>query len=116
MHTQIKQVIATLQYQSGKVRVHLSAGEQTALGKILGRVFYQTDILDVLTYTERSGYPHNGGQHTLELHCKSADAIEMIEMIKEVALEKLCRTEEERRVASELSFVSQEIYSLHRFK
>jgi hypothetical protein len=112
MHAQIKQVIGTLLHQPGKVMVKLSAGVQTPLGKIIGRVYYNTNVLEALNYTERCGYPHNGGQHTLELVCAPLDAIEMIEMIKEVALEKLALNEEERQVASELSYISQEIHKL----
>jgi hypothetical protein len=112
MHPQIKEVINTLLHTLGKVHVRLSAGEQTPLGKIIGRVYYNTNVLEGLTRDERFGYPHNGGQHTLELHCKPMDAIAMLEMIKEVALDKLCRTEEERAVANQLSFVSQEIHRL----
>ena len=40
----------------------------------------------------------------------------MIEMIKEEALARLARTEEEREVANQLSFVSQEIHTLRRTK
>jgi hypothetical protein len=116
MHPQIEEVIRTLLHTPYKFRVRLSAGEQTPLGKIIGRVYYNTNVLEALSYSERTGYPHNGGQHTLELHCRPLDAIEMIEMIKEVALEKLCRTEEEREVANQLSFVSQEIHALRRTK
>ena len=116
MHAQIKEVIRTLLHQPGKVSVRLSAGEQTPLGKIIGRVYYDSNVLKGLNYSERSGYPHNGGSHTLELHCKPLDAIEMIEMIKEDALARLCRTEEEREVANQLSFVSQEIHTLRRVK
>ncbi len=116
MHAQIKEVIKTLLHDLEKVHVRLSAGEQTPLGKIIGRVYYNTDILQCLSFTERSGFPHNGGQHTLELHCRPLDAIEMIEMIKYVALEKLAFTGSERQVASELSYISQEIRTLRRTK
>ena len=114
MHEQIKRIIASLLHQPGKVHVRLSAGEQTPLGRIIGRVYYNSKVLEGLNYSERTGYPHNGGQHTLELHCAPIDAIEMIEMIKEEALERLCLNEEEREVANQLSFVSQEIYALRR--
>ena len=119
MHPQIKEVIRTLMHQPGKVFVRLTAGESTPLGKLVGRVYYDSNVLEGLSFAERSGYPHNGGQHTLELHCKPLDAIEMIEMIKEAALSgtrPLARTEEEREVANQLSFVSQEIHTLRRTK
>lgn len=114
MHPQIKEVIRTMLHQPGKIHVRLSAGEHTPLGKIIGRVYYDSRVLDALNFNERSGYPHHGGSHTLELHCRPLDAIEMIEMIKEEALARLCLTDEEREVAHQLSFVSQEIYALRR--
>ncbi len=114
MHPQIKNIINSLLHEPGKVHVQLSAGEQTPLGKIIGRVYYNSNVLEGLTFAERSGYPHNGGQHTLHLHCRPLDAIEMIEMIKEEALTRLALTEEEREVANQLSYVSQEIHSLRR--
>lgn len=114
MHQQIKRVIETMHTAQGRVYVRLSAGEQTPLGKLIGRVYYNSNVLEVLGYNERSGYPHNGGQHTLELHCKPLDAIEMLELIKGECLAKLARNEEERQVASELSYISQEIYHLRR--
>lgn len=116
MHAQIKEVIRRLMHEPGRVYVDLSAGEQTPLGRIIGRVYYNTNVLECLSYQERAGCPHNGGSHTLTLHCRPLDAIEMIEMIKEVALERLCVTEEEREVANQLSYVSQEIHSLRRTK
>lgn len=112
MHAQIKRVIDTLLFDLTRVHVRLSAGEQTPLGRLIGRVYYNSHVLEGLNYSERSGYPHNGGQHTLELFCRPLDAIEMIEMIKEVCLERLARTEEERQVANELSYISQEIHKV----
>jgi hypothetical protein len=114
MHPQIKDIIHFLMHRGGRVFVRLSAPEQTPLGKLVGRAYYDSRVLEVLSFNERSGYPHNGGMHTLELHCAPLDAIEMLEMLKEECLVRLCRTEEEREVASQLSFVSQEIHALRR--
>jgi hypothetical protein len=115
MHAEIKQVTETLLFTLNRVHVRLSAPEHSALGQIIGQVYYNTRILDLLRSTERTGYPHNGGQHTLELHCAPLDAIEMIEMIKETALEHFKLNEEQRRVASQLSYISQEIHK-RRYK
>ncbi len=115
MHAQIKEVIRTLMFTPGKVYVRLSATEQTPLGNIIGRLYYQSRVLDLLNYNERSGYPHNGGQHTLELHCKPLDAIEMIEAMKEEAEDKkFARTPGESQVVAELSYISQEIHAARR--
>jgi hypothetical protein len=110
MHAQIKQVIDTLLFTPGKVAVRLSAGEQTPLGKIIGRLYYQSKVMDLLTHDERFGYPHNGGQHTLELHCKPLDAVSMIEAMKEEAEDrKFATNADEWQVVAELSYISQEI-------
>lgn len=110
MHSQIKQVIATILNTPGKVLVRMSAGENTPLGKVIGRLYYQSPVMELLTHEERYGYPHNGGQHTLELHCKPLDAISMIESMKEEAQNrKLAFTPEEIQVVNEFSFISQEI-------
>ena len=110
MHRQIKQVIESLKFQDGKVHVRLSAGEQTPLGKIIGRLYYQSRVMDLLPPDQRFGYPHNGGQHTLSLACRPLDAVAFIEALKEEAqARKFAITEEESQVVSELSYISQEI-------
>jgi hypothetical protein len=109
MHVQIKAAIGSLKFPQGLVEVTLGAGQTTPLGKLVGRIYYQTDVLEVLDRNERWGYPHNGGQHTLTLRCKPKDAVSLIELIKETVLEKLTFTDEERQVANELSYISQEI-------
>ena len=114
MHQQIQDIVHYLMMRGGKVFVRLSAPEQSPLGKLVGRAYYDSNVLEALGFSERSGYPHNGGLHTLELHCKPLDAIEMLELLKEECLARLCRTEEEREVACQLSFVSQEISTLQR--
>ena len=115
MHPQIKQVIATILFTPGKVLVRLSAGEQTPLGKIIGRLYYQSNVMDLLSHEERFGYPNNGGQHTLELNCKPLDAVAMIEAMKEVAEEKkFAYNFDESQVVAELSYISQEILSGRR--
>jgi hypothetical protein len=115
MHAQIKQVIGSLAVRGNKVMVRLTAGESTPLGKIIGRLYYQSQVMDLLSNDERFGYPHNGGSHSLELICKPLDAIEFIETMKEEAeTRKFAFNFDESQVVAELSYISQEIYTLRR--
>lgn len=115
MHAQIKEVIGTLLFTPYQVSVRLSAGERTPLGKIVGRLYYNTRVMDLLSHEERSGYPHNGGQHSLDLHCKPLDAVAFIEAMKEEAEDrKFACNDEESQVIAELSYISQEILAGRR--
>jgi len=113
MHPQIKQVCATVQHHVAPkgVSFDLRAGEQTPLGKLLSILYYRTDVLDLVPFEHRIGFPHNGGMHTLYYNGPRGDAVAFLELWKE-ELEKFNLTEEQRQVASELSFISQEILSV----
>ena len=115
MHAQIRTVIGSLRFTTGSVSIDLSAGERTPLGNIISRVYYETNIGDVVDRAYRSGYPHNGGQHTFHFQGPRGEAVAMLELIKETMLERFKLNEETRQVANELSFVSQEIIG-HRPK
>lgn len=109
MHPQIQSVIDSLHFTPSTVCVTLTAGESTPLGNIVGRIYYHTDVLEVLDRNQRFGYPNNGGQHTLSFRCSPKDAVTLIELIKETVVGRFTYTEQEARVANELSFISQEI-------
>lgn len=109
MHPQIKHVIDRLMFTPREVLVELSAGEQTPLGRILYKVYYQTTICDVIDRERRWGYPHNGGSHTFTFRGPRRDAVAMLELIKEVIDDNFKVEGEEAKVLSQLSFVSQEI-------
>lgn len=112
MHWQIKHVIDMILFTRDKVSVRLSAGEQTPLGNIICRLYYQSNVMDLLSHEERFGYPHNGGSHTLELFCRPLDAVAMIEAMKEEAqIRNFALTPEESQVINEMSYISQEILS-----
>lgn len=114
MHAQIRNVISRLAFiDRDTVVVELSAGEQSPLGRLLYRLYYQTKVMDVVDRESRFGYPHNGGEHTFSYRGKPLDAVATLEMFKE-ELEKFNLTEEESRVANQLSFVSQEILAGRR--
>lgn len=111
MHAQIRTVIDRLMFTPREVLVELSADERTPLGNILYKVYYQTNICDVIDRERRWGYPHNGGSHTFTFRGPRRDAVAMLELIKEEIAEHFTLSDEESRVLSELSFVSQEIIS-----
>lgn len=49
-------------------KAELSAPQESVWGRVLSRIYYDTTILaDVFSSKERSGYPHNGGSHSLTL-------------------------------------------------
>jgi hypothetical protein len=109
MHHQIKQVCQSLRFlPAGEVRVCLTAGERTPLGRIVGKMYYQTDLVDLLG-SRTVGHPHNGGQHSFLYIGRRGDAVAFLELLKETALEKFRLDEEGCQVASELSFISQDI-------
>ena len=110
MHQQIRRIIEErLLFTPGSVLVELTAGEQTPLGRLLYKVYYQTKICDVIDNEHRWGYPHNGGMHTFTYKGPWKDAVAMLELIKETLMENFTLDEEQRQVASELSYISQEI-------
>ncbi len=110
MHPQIKTVISRLRFFTDLVILDLTSAQHTPMGKLLYNVYYRTNICDVVDRESRYGYPHNGGEHTFSFRGKPWDAVTMLELIKETMIEgKFGLTEEEREVASQLSFVSQEI-------
>ncbi len=116
MHAQIKEVIATLnRAPGGKVFVDLGAGQETPLGKILGKMFYSTRLTDLLDQGTNGGCPHNGGSHSFWMRAEPLEVIAFIELLKETMLEgKYVLSEESRQVAHELSYISQEIHTLRR--
>jgi hypothetical protein len=115
MHAQIRNVIDRLQWFSREVvLVELSAGEQTPLGRLVGRLYYQTSVMDVVDRDSRWGYPHNGGSHTFTYKGSPRDAVAMLELFKETLAENFTLNAEESQVASEFSYISQEILAGRR--
>jgi hypothetical protein len=64
-------------------RVCLDDGQETPIGKVLGHLYYQTKLIDLWNQDQRSGYPHNGGQHTLSIHADAEDIISWLELVEE---------------------------------
>ncbi len=113
MHPQIASVCKSIRYKNGNARVTLTSGEQTPLGKILFFLYYKSDLLDLLEHNSVIGYPHNGGQHSCIITAPFGDVIAFIELLKETVLARY-KNPEMLAVASELSFISQDILMLRR--
>lgn len=65
------------------MRVDASCGETTVEGRFLGNLYYRSKVFDVLTPSEYSGFPNNGGEHTLILHLNEADLMAFLVLIEE---------------------------------
>lgn len=66
-----------------RVFMDLSQSQYTAPGRYLGRLYYRTSILDKLEKgANRTGFPHNGGQHTLKITAPVSKILEFIEDMK----------------------------------
>ncbi len=113
MHPQIATACKSIRYKHGTASVTLTSGEQTPLGKILFFLYYKSDLLDLLGRDAVMGYPHNGGLHTCTIRAPYGDVIAFIELLNE-AVQARYKNPEMLAVASELSFISQDILMLRR--
>ena len=68
--------------KDGTVTIDLSSPQESGLGIIIGEMYYNTQISELLG-DMRSGYPHNGGSHTLRLRGNYEDVIAGIELIRD---------------------------------
>jgi hypothetical protein len=64
------------------IRVKLSSCQESAVGKALGHLYYSNSTLCSLA-PNRSGYPHNGGEHTLDISGDSGECSAFIELMIE---------------------------------
>lgn len=114
MDTQIRSVLKTLKpIGPGRISIELSAAERSPLGRILHQVYYATDACDLLSNEHRSGFPHNGGQHTFRYSGPKKEFVAWLEIVKEELEQPKYRLNEiERQVLSQFSFISQDILSL----
>ena len=63
--------------------LNFSQPQHTNAGKLLGDIYYRSKILDMFDRTETWGYPHNGGEHSLELRINREELDILIEAIQE---------------------------------
>ena len=61
----------------------LSASEQSQAGKYLCHLYYHSSILNLIDRDQRSGCPHNGGEHTLRLKVERKDLDAFLDLILE---------------------------------
>jgi hypothetical protein len=66
-----------------KIRYELSCPQHCPEGRFLGYLYYETNLLEVFNRDERSGFPHNGGQHTLSLRVTTSDLFAFVDLINE---------------------------------
>lgn len=60
-----------------------SQPQHTDAGRLLGQMYYGGFLDRVLDRSERSGYPHNGGEHTLHLELSAADFLAFVEIVRD---------------------------------
>ena len=64
--------------------IHASQALHTPAGNLLYRMYYGGYISKILISGERSGYPHNGGEHTLTLRLNLSDLEAFLALTQEV--------------------------------
>lgn len=62
----------------------LTSSEQSQEGRLLSYLYYRTNLLELIDRVDRYGYPHNGGQHTLEMRVSRPDLQAFLDLIIEV--------------------------------
>lgn len=105
MHTQISTVIRTLQQDSRRVSFDLSADEQSPLGQLLFCIYYRSSLVD-LASDQISGYPHNGGRHTLRWRGTPADAAAWLDLASDEWSGRFGATDPRGQIAAQLRSVS----------
>lgn len=63
--------------------VRASQAQHTPEGHLLGRMFYGHFLDAVTVSSQRSGYPHNGGEHTLSLSMTLPDLKAFLDLVLE---------------------------------
>jgi hypothetical protein len=66
-----------------KSHIDASCDEDSLAGKFLGMLYYDTRAMDLFRHDERSGFPNDGGLHSLELYVPTDDAEAFLELVTE---------------------------------
>lgn len=61
--------------------IRASQPQHTPAGKLLGKLYYR-GFLDLLDQSEYSGYPHNGGEHSLSLSMTEENLSALLSLIR----------------------------------
>ena len=64
------------------VSIDLSSPQTSGMGEIIGKMYYSTRISELLGDLS-TGYPHNGGMHSLFIKGPYEDVIAGIELIRD---------------------------------
>ena len=64
-------------------RVNASQSEHIPEGYLLSRMYYGTFLESVLSRDQYTGYPHNGGEHTLNLRLSLEDLKAFLDLVLE---------------------------------
>lgn len=86
MHSQTAHVISMIRQarSRNKYTVNLTASQSSPMGKILGHMYYQTDMVEMARHSvEVVGYPHNGGEHSCLLMGEKHDIAAFLEILQE---------------------------------
>lgn len=62
--------------------IDVSHPMHTPAGGVLRKLHYSDFLDSVLTRSEFSGYPNNGGDHTLRLNLKDSDVAAFLELVR----------------------------------
>lgn len=66
--------MSTTFYSSQRIRLDLSQPEHTEAGRLLYAMYYtRCELIDAMPRDLVSGFPHNGGQHTLRVNMTLPD-------------------------------------------
>lgn len=69
---------------NGKIRLNLTSGQTTHLGRLIGAIHYSKRGVDLLSLIENTGYPHNGGEHSLAIYGTVPELITFIDLVVEM--------------------------------
>jgi hypothetical protein len=75
IHDRIKKV-------GREISVNLTDCQQSPLGRIIGNLYYQKDAIVDLA-PNCTGYPHNGGQHTMNVRGSKGDVTAFLELVRD---------------------------------
>lgn len=68
---------------STTLRIKASQPQHTNAGDLLGRMYYSGFIDKALVHGESSGYPHNGGEHSLTLWMQRPDVEAFVDLVEQ---------------------------------
>lgn len=63
--------------------VDASQPQHTPAGNLLGRMYYRGFLTTLLSREQYSGYPHNGGAHSLTLSLSEEDLTAFVAVVRE---------------------------------